>query len=100
MLPMTKHSDSRNSWVTLILCFCLGSLLVPPLLFIVGASASSVYEIDLENSSGFDESEFGDDFFVPTVVDLTIARLKFSRFRSIHLAFQSAFLPPDSPPPK
>jgi hypothetical protein len=97
---MTKHYDSRNSWVTLILCFCLGSLLVSPLLFTGGISAPSLYGIDLENSSGFDESDIDDDFSTSAVVDLMIAGLILSRFRSMYLAFASAFLSPDSPPPK
>ena len=100
MLPMIRQPDSRITWVTLILCFCLGNLAVSPLLFIVGTSAPSMYGIDLENSSGLDESEFDDDFSVPAVDDLTIAGLIFSRFKSIRLAFQSAFLSPDSPRPK
>jgi hypothetical protein len=78
----------------------LGSLAISPLLFIVGTSAPGIYGIDLENSSGFDESEFDDDFSVSAVVNPTIAGLIFSRFSSMHLVFQSAFLSPDSPPPK
>jgi hypothetical protein len=97
---MIKQQHSRIPWVTLILCLCLGSLTVLPLVFIVGPSALGIYGIDLENSSSFNESEFDDDFSVPPVVDITTSGLIFSRFRSIHLAFQSAFLSPDSPPPK
>ena len=97
---MIKWTGFRIPWVTLLLCLCLGSLAVSPLLFIVGTSVPSIYGIDLETSSGFDESEVDDDFSVPTVVDLTIASLIFSRCRSMHLNFKSAFLSPDSPPPK
>lgn len=74
--------------------------MVSPLFYIVGMSATSIYGIDLENSSGFDEPELDDDFSVPAVKDLTVANLISSRFRSIRLASRTAFLPPDSPPPK
>ena len=74
--------------------------MVSPLLWVVGISTPIIDGIDLENSSGFDLLESDDDFSVPAVVDLTIAGLIFSRFRSMHLSFQSAFLSPDSPPPK
>lgn len=97
---MIKQHDSRISWVTLILCLCLGSLVVSPLLFIVSTSAPGICGMDLENSSGFGESEFDDDFFVPPATDLTIAGFVFSRFGSKNLDFQSALLLPDSPPPK
>ena len=97
---MIKQYRLRISWVTVILSFCLGSLVIAPLLCIIGTPAPSSYGIDLENSSDFDESEFDDDFSVTTVVDLTLTGLISSRFRSMHLAFQSAFLSPDSPPPK
>jgi hypothetical protein len=96
---LIKQHRSRIPWVRLIVCFCLGSLVVSPLLFIVGTSAPGIYGIDFDNSSGFDASEF-DDFFVLPVVDLTIAYFAFSRFGSMNFDFQSAFLLPDSPPPK
>jgi hypothetical protein len=97
---MIKWHGSPIPWVTLIHCLCLGILAILPLLWILGASTPIIHGIDIENSSGFDESEFDDDFSIPAVVDLTIAGLIFSRFRSMHLIFQSAFLSPDSPPPK
>ena len=83
-----------------MLCLCLGSLFILPMLFAVGMSVPNIPVIDLENSSEFDESEFDDDFFVLAVVELKVAASIFSRFRAINLDFQSAFLAPDSPPPK
>ena len=100
MLHILKQSDARISWVTLVLCFCLGSLVISPLPSIVDTSARSIDGIDLENSSSFDELQSDDDFSVPSVRDLIPGELIVSRLRSIRLAFQSAFLSLDSPPPK
>jgi hypothetical protein len=97
---MTKKLDSQISLATLILCFCLGGLVISPFLFIVGVPTPSIYGLDLENSSGLDEPAFDDDFSVPDVVDPAIGGWIFSRFRSMHLVFQSALLSPNSPPPK
>lgn len=97
---MIKQYASRISWITLVLYLCLGSLVLLPVLLIVGTSTPSIQAIDLENSSSFDPSEFDDDFFVLLVGELTIAVSIFSKFRGINLDFQSAFLSPDSPPPR
>ena len=97
---MTTQHDSRISWVALILCVCLGSLVISPPLLMIGTSGPNIYMIDLENSSGFDESEFDDDFSAPPVAYPSIACFVFSRFSSVSLNFQSPFLSPVSPPPK
>lgn len=97
---MIKQYASRIPWITLVLYLCLGSLVLLPVLLIVGTSTPSIHAIDLENSSSFDSSEFDDDFFVLLVGELTIAVSIFSKFRGINLDFQSAFLSPDSPPPR
>ena len=74
--------------------------MVSPLLWIIGTSTPIIRGIDLENSSSFDSSESEDDFFVVLVGEPTIAVSIFSKFRAINLDFQSASLPPDSPPPR
>jgi hypothetical protein len=73
---------------------------VSPLLWVVGASTPIIHGIDLENSSGLDPLESDDDFFVLPAMALTIAVSIFSKFRKINLAFQSASISPDSPPPR
>ena len=97
---MTKWHDSPIPWVALILCLCLGSLVVSPLLWVVGTSTPIIEGIDLENSSGVDPLETEDDFFLLPAMALTIAGFIFSKFTAINLDFQPAYLPPILPPPK
>ena len=74
--------------------------MILPIMFAVGMAIPSNPVIDLENSSSLDESELDDDFYVLLVLELAIATSLFSRFRAVHLDFQSSFFAPDSPPPK
>jgi hypothetical protein len=76
------------------------SLVVSPLLLVVGTYTPVIQGIDLENSSGVDPLETDDDLFVLPAIAFTIAVSIFSKFRKINLEFQSPFLSPVSPPPK
>ena len=58
------------------------------------------FEIDLEDYDTFDETDTDDDFLVLSLGRAAIVDSWHSKLRTINLDFPSAFLPPDSPPPK
>jgi hypothetical protein len=96
---MINQRNSRISLATLILCLCLGGLVILPF---IQASLSAPWTsgIDVENYNPFDHAEFDDDFFVISIAAPTIAELNFSKSRPMNLDFQSTSLSPVSPPPK
>ena len=96
---MMDKRNSRISLATLILCLCVGSLVILPFIQI-NPSTSEIFGIEAENSNLFDQAEFDDDFFVVSIVGVTVAELSFSKFRSANLGYLSASLSPLSPPPK
>ena len=96
---MINQRNSQISLVTLILCLCLGSLVILPFVQ-VSPSAPEISGIDAENYNLFDHAEFDSDFIVISIVGAAIAALNFSISRSMNLDFQSTFLSPVSPPPK
>jgi hypothetical protein len=85
--------------VTLILCLCLGSVAILPFIQ-ASPSAPGISRIDIENYSLIDHTESDDDFFVISIVGVTIAELSFSKSRLANLGFRPASLSPVSPPPK
>ncbi len=88
---------SQTSWMMLILCLCLGSLVILPIIAGIGSDMPGISEIDFENS---DPIEFDDDFLVLQIANVATITLISSEQRASYLDFQSAFLAPDSPPPK
>jgi len=82
---------------TLILCLCVGSLVILPFIQI-NPSTPEFSTMDVSNL--FEHTEFDDDFFVVSIVGVTVAELSFSKFRLANLRFQPASLSPVSPPPK
>ena len=98
-LTMINLRNSRISLATLILCLCLGSLVVSSFVQ-VSSSATEISGIDTENYNLFDYAEFDDDFFVITIVGVAIAELNFSKSRPMNLDSQSTLSPPVFPPPK
>jgi hypothetical protein len=96
---MMNQRNSRISLVTLILCLCLGSLVILPFIQ-VSSSMSDISGMDIENCNLFDHAEFDGDFFVMSIVGVAIAKLNFLKSRPMNLDFQSTSLSPVSPPPK
>jgi hypothetical protein len=97
---MVKQRSSRISLVTLIFCLCLGSLVILPLLYVVGLSLPEISGVDLRNHNLLDQVEFDEDFFIVTNMGTIIADQCYSKSRPKNLAFQTACLSPVSPPPK
>jgi len=95
---MINKRNTRISLVTLILCLCLGSLVVLP--FTQITPYISEIAVDTENYNLFDQAEFDDDFFVISIIGVILAGLNFLMFKPINLDFKSASLSPVSPPPK
>jgi hypothetical protein len=86
--------------VTLILCLCLGSLVILPMLNVIGLSGSEIYLNDIENYNLLDQVEFDEEFFILTIIGSTLADIYFSKSRLMNLDFQTAYLSPVFPPPK
>ena len=89
--------NSRISLATLILCLCVGSLVILPFIQI-DLSTPELSTMDVSNL--FEHTEFDDDFFVVSIVGVTVAELSFSKFRPENPGYLSASLSPVSPPPK
>ena len=96
---MINQRNFRISLATLILCLCLGSLVILPFIQ-VGPSAPEISGIDAENYNLFDHAEFDSDLIVISIVCAAIAALNFLKSRPMNLDFQSTSLSPVSPPPK
>ncbi len=56
--------------------------------------------MDLEDYGMTDETDTDDDFWVSSTEGIEVTSLGLSKLQTINLDFPSAFLPPDSPPPK
>ena len=97
---MVKKRSSQISLVTLILCLCLGSLVILPMINVVGLPMLEISEADPGNYNLFDQADFDEEYFVVTIVCVTTTGLIFSKSRPMDLDFQTACLSPDSPPPK
>jgi hypothetical protein len=96
---MINQHSSRISLVTLILCLCLGSLVIFPFIQ-VSTSTLEISGIDAENYDLFDHAEYDSDFILMSIVNAAITDLNFSKYRPMNLDFQSTSLSPVSPPPK
>jgi hypothetical protein len=90
----------RKKLVTLILCLCFGSLVILPLLNVVGLSIPVISGLDLGDYNLIDHSEFDEDFIVGPMIGNTTAEQIFSPSRPMNLEYQTASSSPDSPPPE
>jgi len=97
---MSKQRSSRISLVTLVLCLCLGSVAILPMLNVVGLSVPEISGVDLGNYNLLDQVEFDEEFLIGTNIGITITGLFFSKSRPMNLDFRAACLSPVSPPPK
>lgn len=90
---MVERRSPRIPLVSLILCLCLGSLVVLQITNVVSTAVLEVSEVDL------DQAEFDEEFFIIIILGALIANQIFSKFGSMNLDFQSASLSPVPPPP-
>lgn len=84
----------------LILCLCLGSLVILPLVNIVETSAPGTFSMHLENHSLFEQAESDEDVLVYSFAGFLLGNLFFSKFKGTNLDFCSAFVAPVFLPPK
>ena len=97
---MANKLSSRIFLVSLIVCLCLSSLIILPMINVAGLFVPEISEADPETYNLFDQSDFDEEYFIVLVLCVTATGLIFSRSRPMDLDFQSAYLSPDSPPPK
>jgi len=97
---MANLRSSRIALTILILCLCLGSLVVLPIMNVVNPSALEIFGIDSGYYNPLEQAESDDDLVVASILDKTNVGLVFSKSRTMNLDFQSASLASVSPPPK
>jgi hypothetical protein len=93
----------RNSGISLailVICLCLGSLIVVSTINSVSLSTQEISEPGAEDNSPSFQTEFGEEFLFEVIVGAIIAPLLFSKFGPINLGFQAVSFVPVSPPPK
>ena len=94
---MNDKRNSRISLATLILCLCVGSLVI---LQFIQINPSTLELSTMDVSTLFEHPEFDDDLFAVSIVGVAVTELSFSKFRLANLGYLSASLSPVSPPPK
>ena len=99
-IKMAMQRNSEISLAILLICLCLGSLVVIPTLSAFSPSTSEISEAGAENKDPSNQIEFNEEFLLEAIVGVIIAHLVFSKFGPINLDFQAACLAPVSPPPK
>ena len=97
---MSKQRSSPISLTILILCLCLGTLIILPVFSIAGLSMMTISEIDFENSSQIDQADLDDDISIRTMVSATINGLVYLKSRLLNLDIPTSCLSPESPPPE
>ena len=96
---MVKKRSSQISLTTLILCLCLGSLAILPVINVVGTPALEIFE-ELTANNSLDQADLDDEFAIATIAGATFSGLIFLKNRTMKLNFLSIRLSPDFPPPK
>ena len=97
---MAVQRNSEISLAILLICLCLGSLVVIPTLSAFSPSTSENSETGAENNDPSYQTEFDEELLLEAIVGIIIAHLVFSKFGPINLDFQTACLALVSPPPK
>jgi len=99
-IHMTNRYSSRISLATLIICLCLGSLAVLPILGVNIPAVLILLETDSENNIPLEQTESEEDFASTSVSCKANANSILSKSRTTDLYFQSAAIASVSPPPK
>ncbi len=97
---MSKQRSSPTSLTILIICLCLGSLVIPPMFNIMGLSMTDISGIDFENYSQFDQADLDDDISIGTTVSATIDGLVYLKSRVLNLDNPTSCFSPEPPPPE
>jgi hypothetical protein len=97
---LKKRPGTRFIVKTLIICLCLGSLVILPMSTGVGLSLSDVYESGIENTIQLEQSEYDEDLSSDSFSSPINAGLVFLKSGLARLRCTSSFLLLDSPPPK
>ncbi len=97
---LKKLREFKKSFRTLIICLCLGSLIIfCPWRTGMGLSISEGYEIDFENHSQFEQTDYDEEFLVGSFANPTLAGLLSSNSRSAHLHSRLLLYHPTLPLP-
>jgi hypothetical protein len=99
-LKMVIQRNARISLAILIICLCLGSLVVMPMANAFRLAASEISDVGAENNDPSDQTGLDEEFLFETMAGVIIAQFIFSKFGPMNLNFQTACFAPVSPPPK
>ena len=97
---MSKMHRSPTSLTILILCFCLGSLVILPISNIMGLSLTDIPEIGLENYNHFEQVDLDDDISIVTTVSATTDGLVYLKSRLLNSHLLTSCISPEPPPPE
>jgi hypothetical protein len=97
---MANPTSSHTFFTTLILCLCLSSLAVLPIVDMVNPPALENSGIDADHNTPLDQAESEGDLAAASIQDALAARLPFSKYKTMLLNFRSASLASVFPPPK
>jgi hypothetical protein len=99
-LAMIQQRSFRVSLATLLLCLCVGSLMILPMTQGASLSMVQISEADPASCDLLDQAEFDEESFVAPIAGAAPMFRILSRFGPSSLHFQTASLSPASPPPK
>jgi hypothetical protein len=97
---MVKQKRSQFSWVFMILCLCLGSLLIVAMLHILSPSILGLPLRNLEHYNSSHHVEFDETFDFIMITSLITTYLFLFKSSPANLALETTQLPPQFPPPK
>jgi hypothetical protein len=100
LIEMVRLQNSRISLVTLILCLCLGSMIVPPMTNMVNLALAEGYGIEFERNNQNDQTILDEEFLIAIVHGLPIDCQLSSKFNPLTLRNPPSNLTPESPPPE
>jgi hypothetical protein len=100
LTKVIKQQNSRISLVTLILCLCLGSMVVPPMTNMVNLGLAEGSGIEFEWNNQNDQTILDEEFLAAIVHGLPIDGQLSSKFNLLTLRNPQSNLTPESPPPE
>jgi hypothetical protein len=97
---MIKQTRSAIVLLRLLICLCLSSLAILPMLYAVGSPTMEMAASDAEHGPLFEQFELEDDLDFALISRAFTTGVSGSKHGAAQLSFQSALLSPVIPPPK
>ena len=97
---MVIQRGSIISLATLVICLCVGSLIILPIFNITNLAVLVISQDVFENHDLFEQGEFEEEYFLLRNTSVTIAGLASSKPSAKNLGDQLVRVESVSPPPK